>query len=142
MGNGGSKGGGSGSGSSDGSKNHDSNKRCPVGGEGKYSTHTVNGREYSDHGRGNGCYDRVDASSGSSSSHGGGGSYPTGGSHGGGSSYSGSQGSQTTQGSHGSFSGVKSIQAFENSFDNTGIMNCEGSSPHNINVSVNLSAPN
>ena len=25
-----------------GSKNHDSNKPCPVGGEGKYSTHTVN----------------------------------------------------------------------------------------------------
>lgn len=41
--------------------------------------------------------------------------------------------SQADQASHGSFSALKTMQAFENSFDNTGIMNCEGSSPHNIN---------
>jgi hypothetical protein len=41
--------------------------------------------------------------------------------------------SKAAQGSHGSFTAIKGLDAFKNAFDNTGIMNCEGSSQHHIN---------
>lgn len=66
---------------------HDGSKRCPVGGEGRHSDHTLNykGHTYSDHGRRDGCYDRIDSNSNSSPNSYGGNtsSYPTGVSKGG-----------------------------------------------------------
>lgn len=109
---------------------HDGSKRCPVGGEGKHSDHTLNykGHTYSDHGRRDGCYDRVDSNSNSSSNSYGGNtsSYPTGVSKGGG--YSGGGHNFGTSGGSGGINTHGGSYAYGYDY---------GSGKHAYNISFN-----
>jgi len=106
---------------------HDGSKRCPVGGEGKHSDHTLNykGHTYSDHGRRDGCYDRVDSNSNSSPNSYGGNtsSYPTGVSKGG---YSGGGHNFVTSGDSGGINTLGGSYAYGYDY---------GSGKHDYNIS-------